>query len=58
MHRLRVEGPFDADPIRIRWREHLSGEHGWSHHLWAVLMFQAWHEAQDAAQPIRSHGRR
>lgn len=44
--RLRREGFFDPAPIRDRWRAHLSGRHNWQHHLWDVLMFQAWLEEQ------------
>jgi asparagine synthase (glutamine-hydrolysing) len=40
--RLRSEGFFDPAPIRQKWVEHLSGKRNWHHHLWAVLMFQAW----------------
>ena len=42
--RLRREGFFDPRPIRAKWDEHLSGRHNWQHHLWTVLMFQAWQE--------------
>ena len=40
--RLRQEGFFHLEPIRAKWAEHLAGTHNWQHHLWDVLMFQAW----------------
>jgi len=42
--RLQEEGFFDPLPIRRKWKEHLSGRYNWQHHLWTVLMFQAWNE--------------
>lgn len=46
--RLKREGFFNSAPIRKKWLEHLSGRHNWQYHLWDVLMFQAWLEAQYA----------
>lgn len=43
--RLRREGFFNPSPIRQKWAEHLSGQHNWQYHLWDVLMFQTWLEA-------------
>jgi asparagine synthase (glutamine-hydrolysing) len=42
--RLRREGFFNPAPIRTKWAEHISGRRNWQHHLWTVLMFQAWLE--------------
>ena len=44
--RLRREGYLNAAAVREKWELHLSGRHDFSHPLWAVLMFQAWQEAQ------------
>jgi asparagine synthase (glutamine-hydrolysing) len=44
--RLRQEGFFDAQFIRMRWQEHLSGKRDRQHFLWAVLMFQEWLKEQ------------
>jgi asparagine synthase (glutamine-hydrolysing) len=44
--RLRREGYFDARSVQQKWREHLTGQRNWAYHLWDVLMFQAWQEAQ------------
>ena len=39
---LAEGGLLAPDPIRARWREHLSGRRNWSYHIWDVLMLQAW----------------
>ncbi len=44
--RLQREGYFHPASIRQKWLEHLSGARNWQYHLWDVLMFQAWLEAQ------------
>lgn len=44
--RLRQEGYLKPDPIRQKWNEHLSSSRNWQHHLWDVLMLQAWLEKE------------
>lgn len=39
---LKEQGYFHPAPIRKLWQEHLSGKYNHQHHLWDVLMFQAW----------------
>lgn len=36
---------FEPTIVRQRWKEHLEGTHPWEHHMWDVLMFQAWRES-------------
>jgi asparagine synthase (glutamine-hydrolysing) len=43
---LKQDGFFNPNPIRDKWKEHLSGKKNWHHHLWAVLMFQSWLQSQ------------
>ena len=40
--KLGCHGLFSVDPIRKKWREHVSGARDWHYLLWPVLMFQAW----------------
>jgi asparagine synthase (glutamine-hydrolysing) len=42
--KLRESGLLDAQLIRRRWQEHLSGRRNWQYLLWDVLMFEAWRE--------------
>ncbi len=42
--RVRREGYFQAELIREKWLEHLSGRRNHQYWLWNVLMFQAWLE--------------
>ena len=43
--RLRREGYFDAARVRAMWQDNLTGGGRWHYHLWDILMFQAWLEA-------------
>jgi asparagine synthase (glutamine-hydrolysing) len=47
--RLKQEGFFEIAPIREKWSEHLSCRRNWQHHIWQVLMFQAWLDEQNRA---------
>lgn len=47
--RLRQEGYFDVPRVRRLWLEHLSGRTNMAHHLWDILMFQAWLERRNEA---------
>ena len=49
--RLREDGFFQAQPIREKWAEHLSGKRAWQHHLWDILMFEAWWD--ETRQPLK-----
>ncbi len=40
--RLSEDGLLLPGPVRAAWRSHCSGRQDRQHHLWAVLMFQAW----------------
>jgi asparagine synthase (glutamine-hydrolysing) len=40
--RMREAGFLNANLIRQKWAEHVSGACDWQSQLWAVLMFQAW----------------
>jgi len=39
---LEQHGLLSADPIRLKWREHLSGVRNWQYLLWDILAFQDW----------------
>jgi len=43
--KLKREGFFDVSAIEEKWKEHSSGKRNWQNHLWNVLMFEAWLEA-------------
>jgi asparagine synthase (glutamine-hydrolysing) len=39
---LGRHGLLSVEPIRKKWKEHVSGARDWHYLLWPVLMFQAW----------------
>ncbi len=39
---MAAEGLLNPDPIRERWKQHLSGDLNWQYSLWPVLVFQQW----------------
>jgi len=43
---LAADGLLNADTIRARFAEHMSGRRNWQHALWTVLQFQAWRREQ------------
>lgn len=45
--RIINEGYFYPNAITSKWNEHISGKRNWSSQLWAILMFQAWLEANE-----------
>ena len=42
--RLRQAGYFEAQSIREKWLEHLSGRRNWHYYLWDILMFEVWRD--------------
>ncbi|MCU7879177.1 MAG: asparagine synthase (glutamine-hydrolyzing) [Candidatus Thiodiazotropha sp. (ex Lucinoma aequizonata)] len=54
--RLGEEGYFNPAMVQRYWKEHLSGQHNWSYHLWNVLTFQAWHDTSPTKQPTTPPG--
>ena len=51
--RLRDEGMFDPAQVAERWRAHVSGQRDSTQALWAVLMYQAWSEANVYVDPSK-----
>jgi asparagine synthase (glutamine-hydrolysing) len=49
--RLRADGLLDADRVARAWRDFLAGRGRGGMSVWAVLVFQAWHQRWLAGQP-------
>jgi asparagine synthase (glutamine-hydrolysing) len=49
--RLRHDGYFHPKVVRKIWEDHLSGQRDFRHHVWAVLMFQAWLDHRNRQKP-------
>ena len=42
--RLKHDGYFNAELVTNMWDKHLNKSRNYGHHLWSILMFQAWLE--------------
>ena len=42
--RITREGFFEPELIESLWKSHLNGKKNWGERLWAILVFQLWHE--------------
>jgi asparagine synthase (glutamine-hydrolysing) len=51
--RLKGDGFFRPDPIRLMWEEHLSGQRNWQYLIWDIVMFQSWLDANRHTGPGR-----
>ena len=49
--RLRHDGYFHPKIVRKIWEDHLSGQRDFRHHVWALLMFQAWLDHRESQKP-------
>ena len=45
--KLVQQNYFNPKLVRDKWSEHLSEKKNWQHHLWDILMFQAWLETNN-----------
>lgn len=41
---IKQQGYFNPNEVQRYLQEHTSRKRNWSHHLWSILMFQAWHQ--------------
>lgn len=49
--RLGREGYFHPEIVRRIWEDHVSGRRDLRHHVWALVMFQAWLDHRDRPEP-------
>ena len=49
---LRAQGFFDEAVVSSAWADHLAGRADFEYHIWDVLMFQTWLEAQQQQQQV------
>lgn len=42
-------GVIQAEPVRLRWAEHVSGRRNWDYALWAVIVFLAWQDRHNVS---------
>ena len=45
--KIKQDNYFNAKLIKNKWNDHISGKRNWQYHLWDILMFQAWKEANN-----------
>jgi len=50
-NRLRKDGYFHPGIVRKIWEGHVSGQRDFRHHIWALLMFQAWLDDRRVQKP-------
>ena len=55
--RLRREGLMDPAHVQARWREHRAGRRDHAGELWAILMVEAWLDAERSASPASAASR-
>jgi asparagine synthase (glutamine-hydrolysing) len=50
-NRMRHDGYFHPRIVRKIWKDHVSGQRDFRHHIWALLMFQAWLDHRSRQKP-------
>jgi asparagine synthase (glutamine-hydrolysing) len=52
--RLGRDGYFHPKTVRKIWEDHVAGQRDFRHHVWALVMFQAWLDYRDRSGPRRT----